>query len=100
MPSYRVTVTVGRLAAGVRPDAVLPAIADAVAELTVLEASAVSLARGVPQVVVRFTAEDDELARQIGGWAVAAAERRAEVDDARLTRRSGTAWRTVPWGAE
>ena len=97
MPSYRVLATVGRLLPGVRPEEVLPAAAEAVAELTTVEASSVSLARGVPQAVVRFTAEDDEVARQIGAWAVTAAERRAEVEDARLARRSGSAWRTVPW---
>jgi len=97
MPSYRVTVTIGSLRPGAQAEEVLPTAAHTVADLTTLEASSVSLARGVPQVVVRFTAEDDEIARQVGAEAVRVVAALAEVEDGRLTRRSGSAWRTVPW---
>jgi hypothetical protein len=94
--SYRVLVTVGRVLPGTRPEQVLPAVADAVAELATLEASSVSLARGVPQAVVRFSADDDEIAVQIAEHAAATVARLAEVRGSRLARRVGGAWRTVP----
>ncbi len=96
MPSYRVTLTVGALRPGVEPEAVLPAAADAVAEFTTLEASNVSVVRGEARLVVRFTADDDDLAWQIGRHAAAVTDGLAEVLEARVTRRSHEKWLTVP----
>ncbi|WP_210481566.1 hypothetical protein [Naasia sp. SYSU D00948] len=96
MPSYRVTLTVGALRPGVPPESVLPAAADAVKELTTLEASSVAVVRGEPRLVVRFTAEDDEIARQIAAHAASVAGQLAEVLDARVTRRSRNRWLRVP----
>jgi hypothetical protein len=95
VPSFRVTLTVGALRAGVEPEAVLPAAAEAVAELTTLEASGVAVVRGEPRLVVRFTAEDDEIAQQIGDHAARTTAQLAEVLEARITRRVRDRWLTV-----
>ncbi|PWC06337.1 hypothetical protein [Mycetocola zhujimingii] len=70
MPSYRVTISVGRLAPGVMPDSVLPRAAAAAAELVVVEASDLSVVAGSPRIVVRFAAEDAGQALRVGGHVV------------------------------
>ncbi len=96
MPSFRVTLTIGALRPGVSPDTVLPAAAEAVAEVTTLEASSVAVVRGEARITVRFTADEDELAWQIALHAAAVTGRLAEVLDIRVTRRSQQKWLTVP----
>ncbi len=92
-------LAVGALRPGASPEAVLPAAADAVAELTTLEAKNVSLVRGEPRVVVRFTADEDDIAWQIARHAAGVTSRLVEVLDVRVTRRSRERWLTVPDGA-
>ena len=71
MPSYRVTMTIGALQPGVRPDAVLPAAAAAAADLTTVEASDLAVVAGSARATVRFTADDGDLALAIGEHVVA-----------------------------
>ncbi|MCU1570580.1 MAG: hypothetical protein JWR33_1321 [Naasia sp.] len=95
MPSYRVIMTIGPLRPGTAPHEVLPAAADAVAEVALLEASSVNVVRGAARITVRFTVEDDEVAVQVGEHAVSVTEERAAVEDTRLTRQSRGRWTTV-----
>lgn len=95
VPSYRVTLAVGALAAGTSPDAVLPAAARLVAELTVVEAKDVQLLRGVPSAVVRYEAPSDEVAEAVAGHAVDGLTGVVEVRSAVVTRRDGPRWAPV-----
>ncbi|WIB76571.1 hypothetical protein DEJ28_13030 [Curtobacterium sp. MCPF17_002] len=95
MPSYRVTLAVGALAAGTAPDAVLPEAARLVAELTVVEARDVQLLRGVPCAVVRFEAPSDEIAEAVADHAVAGLTDVVAVRSAVVTRRDGARWTPV-----
>jgi ABC-type tungstate transport system substrate-binding protein len=70
MPSYRVTIAIGALQRGVRPDAVLPAAAAAAAERTVVEASDLAVVAGTARATVRFTADDGAAALAVGGHVV------------------------------
>ncbi|WP_144714949.1 hypothetical protein [Curtobacterium pusillum] len=95
MPSYRVTLAIGALAAGTTPDAVLPEAARLVAELTVVEAKDVQLLRGVPCAVVRFESPSDEIAEAVAEHAVDGLARVVEVRSAAVTRRDGGRWTPV-----
>jgi len=75
MPSYRVTMTIGALQPGARPDAVLPTAAAAAAELTTVEASDLAVVAGSARATVRFTADDGDLALAIGEHVVATTRR-------------------------
>jgi hypothetical protein len=92
MPSFRVTMTIGAVRPGVAPQSVAPAAADAGAQLTTVEASDVSVVSGAARLTVRFTADDAELARQIGAHIAAATDAAAQVIDWRLTERVGARW--------
>jgi hypothetical protein len=95
MPSYRVTLTVGTLRPGVRPDSVLPAAAASAAGLTTVEASDVTLVRGEPRLVVRYECAADEPAHRIGAVVEATVGELADVVQGRVTRRDGGAWTLV-----
>ncbi|MCP2031247.1 hypothetical protein L1277_001338 [Okibacterium sp. HSC-33S16] len=95
MPSYRVTITIGRLAPGVKPDEVLPAAAEAAAEFATVEASDVSVVRGAARITVRFAEDDDEIALAIGGQVVARTSALAEPVAWAITVREGGRWYPV-----
>lgn len=78
MPSYRVTIGIGRLAPGVSPDTVLPTAAAAAAELAVVEASDLAVVAGAPRITVRFTEDNDAAALGVGSHVV---DRTARVAD-------------------
>ncbi|MCU1556959.1 MAG: hypothetical protein JWN09_954 [Microbacteriaceae bacterium] len=88
-------MTIGALATGTAPQRVMPDAADAVAELTTVEASDVAVVSGRPRVTVRFTAED-ATAYQIARHCVERTRQLAEVVTWRLTRRVGGRWYVVP----
>ena len=92
MPSYRVTMTVGGLQPGVDPKSVLPAAVAAAEEFTIVEASGLTIVRGAPRIIVRFTADDAELAAQIGGHVVASTAGLAAVPTWKITAREGGRW--------
>jgi len=85
-------MTIGALRAGVAPPAVAPTAADAAAQLTTVEASDVTVVAGSARLTVRFTAEDAELARQIGEHVAAATDAVAQVAEWKLTERVGARW--------
>lgn len=96
MPSYRVIMAIGRLAPGVRPDELLPLAAAAAADLTTLEASSVNLVSGQARLTVRFSADEDDLARQIAHQVAGATSASAEVTDWWITRGPGSRWKRIP----
>jgi hypothetical protein len=95
MPSYRVALTVGALRPGSRPDELLPRAAEAAAELTTVEARDIVMSRGEPQLVVRFTSPDDEVAVAVGAVVEATVGDLADVLSGRVLRRDGGAWTLV-----
>lgn len=95
MPSYRVTISVGRLAPGVMPDSVLPRAAAAAAELVVVEASDLSVVAGSPRIIVRFTAEDAGQALRVGGHVVEQTGHFAEPLSWTVTARDHGRWALV-----
>ncbi|WP_349899796.1 hypothetical protein [Parafrigoribacterium soli] len=95
MPSYRVTVTIGRLRPGAQPQAVLPGVARAVAELTTVEASDIGIVSGMPRITVRFTGDDAADAQRVGSHALAAVAALAEPLATTVTERVGGRWLVV-----
>lgn len=95
MPSFRVMLTPGALRPGATAESVIPAAAEAVGELAVVEASDLAIVRAAPRIVVRFMAEDDELALQIAGHAASVTDRVVEVASWSVTRRVGGRWLPV-----
>lgn len=89
------TLAVGALAPGVAPDRVLPAAKEAARELAVVEAADLQVVSGQARIVVRFTADDAELAMQIGRHVASTTARLAAVDSWRITERSGARWEPV-----
>lgn len=98
MPSFRVTITIGRLRPGVAPAAVEPAAAAAAESLTTLEASSVNVVRGAARLTIRFTAEDAELAHQVADHVVETVAESAEPVEWVLTVRARERWRTIDRG--
>jgi GAF domain-containing protein len=74
------------------PDSVLPAARAATVEVATLEASDVQVVGGEARIVVRFTADDREVAEQVAEHVAAATSRAAEVTGWRLTERVGGRW--------
>lgn len=73
----------------------IPTVADAAAELATVEASDVQLVRGTPRIVVRFMADDDELAEQVAAHAASVAATAVDVGGWFLTRRDGGSWKRI-----
>lgn len=92
MPSFRVIVAVGLLRPGVRPDAVVPAASDAVAERTVVEAASLDVVAREARVTVRFTADGVDDAIPIAEHAVSRIQSLAQTGAWRLTERVGGRW--------
>lgn len=95
MPSYRVTLTLGALHPGTRPDAVLPAAMRAARQFTTVEAGDVQVVGGRARVVVRFTGDDTEVAAQIGRHVASVVERAVQVLAWGVTERVKGAWHPV-----
>lgn len=95
MPSFRVTLTIGALQPGVAPQSVLPSAAAAAGELATVEASDLGIVSGAPRLTIRFTADDAELAAQIGGHVAAATAAKAEVLIWKVTERVKGKWFVV-----
>ena len=95
MPSFRVTLVVGRLRPGTAPQDVLPEAARSARELTTVEAYDVGVVGGEARVTVRFTAADDVEAQRVAGRVHTTVAALAQVTQPRLTRRWGPRWETV-----
>lgn len=95
MPSYRVTLAVGRLRPGVAAHTVLPAAAAAGRDLTTVEACDVSVVAGRALVTVRFLADDARSALQVADHVCATTGALADLGEISLTRRTGSRWTRV-----
>ena len=92
MPSYRVTMVVGQLHPGVRPETVLPAAVAAGRALTTVESSDVSVVAGQARITVRFMADDDPSAARVADHVCATTGALADLGAVTLTRRYGGRW--------
>jgi hypothetical protein len=95
VPSYRITMTVGRLRPGVDPAEVLPAAAAEAARVATLEANDLEVVRGEPRLTVRFTAEDDPAAERIAADVRTRTTQLVDVPRASITRRDGGSWTRI-----
>ena len=92
MPSFRVQLEIGALAPGVAPQQVLPAATAAAAELAEVEASDLAVVSGAPRAIVRFAAEEPEIAAQVAEQVVAATSAFVEVRRWSVTQRVRGNW--------
>ncbi|AWB88503.1 hypothetical protein [Homoserinimonas hongtaonis] len=95
MPSYRITITIGALRPGVKPEQVLPAATEAAAAITTVEAFDLGIVAGAPRIVIRFTADDESVARRVAVHVIQATHAVAEALHPKLTRRDGGRWYVV-----
>ena len=95
MPSYRVTMAIGALAPGVTPDRVLPAARSAAWQLVVVEAADLQVVSGQARIVVRFAADDPEIAAQVAQHVATVTAATAVINSWRLTKRDGSRWNPV-----
>jgi hypothetical protein len=95
--SYRATLSIGRLAPGTAPTAVLPAAAAGAAALTTVEAQDLAVVRAEARITVRFTADDDHFGARVADAVAAATVPLAEVTRVALTRRDGGRWVRLPY---
>ncbi|MCU1533745.1 MAG: hypothetical protein JWR53_226 [Glaciihabitans sp.] len=98
MPSYRVTMTMGALAPGIDPAAVLPTARAAGMQLTTVEAADVAVVAWTARITIRFTGEDAEVATQIASHIVAVTGTVAAVTGAKVSQRVRGDW--VPVDSE
>ena len=92
MPSFRITMAMGSLRPGIAPEAVLPTAKAATAHLATVEAADIAVISGAARLVVRFEADDAEIAAQVAAYTAEPTDAVAEVLHWRVTRRSGNRW--------
>jgi hypothetical protein len=97
--SYRISLGVGLVRPGIAPDAVLPAAARAARETTTVESWDLAVVRGQARVIVRFTADSNDEAAEVGRRVHAAVAALAGVTSPGLTRRYGPKWHPVFLGS-
>ncbi|MDQ1570494.1 MAG: hypothetical protein QOF79_1168 [Actinomycetota bacterium] len=95
VPSFRVTLTIGAVDPNVDPSSILPRAAAAVREFTTVEAFDVGVVSGTARITVRFTADDGEVALQIGRHVANTLRPLAEIVAAKVTERVGGRWYLV-----
>jgi hypothetical protein len=95
MPSFRVQLEIGALRPGATPGQVLPAAADAAAEVAELEASDLAVVAGAPRAIVRFAVDDPDLAGQVASFVVKRTAELADVVRWSLARRDGGRWTPI-----
>jgi hypothetical protein len=96
MPSFRVTMSVGRLRPGVLPQELIPAAATIARRHTTVEASDLAVVSGAARITIRFTADDEAMAVRIAGSVVDGSDALAAILSWRVTRRVGGRWEPVP----
>ncbi|QUY61119.1 Hypotetical protein [Gulosibacter molinativorax] len=92
MPSYRVTLRLGRFIAPIAPQDVQPRIREACAEVATVEACDIALERGMPVVVTRFTGLSDAEAVSVGVHTRDSAANFCVVEHAAVTKRVRNRW--------
>lgn len=92
MPSYRVTLALGRMKTAIDPTDVLPFVRDACAEVANVESCDIRLERGVPVIVTRFTALNDAEAATFASHTRVRVDAIADVHRASVTKRVKNTW--------
>jgi len=95
MPSYRVTLAMGAVRAGIDPSAILPGAASAARELTTVESSDIAVVAGQARIIVRYMAEDADVALQLGEHVARSVQQFATVAAYTVTERVGSRWQGV-----
>ena len=95
MPSYRVALAIGALAPGIAPAAVLPAAKSAALEFAVVEAGDLQVVSGQARIVVRFVADDVQIATQVAQHVASVLQQLSAVASWRLTERTGSRWEAL-----
>ena len=88
-------MAIGALAAAVHANSVLPTAKAAARELAVVEAADVQIISGQARIVVRFAAEDPEMATHVGRHVASTTARLASIDSWRITERDGARWNPI-----
>jgi hypothetical protein len=95
MPSYRVTLVVGALQPGVNPQRILPAAKEAALELAVVEAADLQVVAGQARILIRFAADEGEIAAQIGQHVASTVSTLASLTQWSITERVKNLWVAV-----
>ncbi|SMG27394.1 hypothetical protein [Agreia pratensis] len=95
MPSYRFSAAIGALRPGVAAARLLPELTDDARTLAIVEASSIAVVRGEARVVIRFTGEDDQDARNVALGIFSLARELAQLSTPELTRRVKNKWIAV-----
>lgn len=85
-------MAIGALEPGVAPDRVLPAARGAALQLVVVESADLQVVSGQARIVVRFVADDTEIAAQVAQHVAVVTALIAAVNWWRLTERDGSRW--------
>jgi hypothetical protein len=93
--SYRISLTVGDLAPGVEPHAVLPAAAAAARERVTVEAQDLAVVHGRARITVRCVCDTDADAVDVARRVRAVTAGLAHVSGLTLSRRYGARWHPV-----
>lgn len=92
MPSYRVVITIGALAAGVDPASVVPRAGEAAAAFTTLEAGGIAVVRGEARITIRFTGVDDAEAGEVSTAVIDTVRTMATIERAQILRLTSGRW--------
>lgn len=95
MPSYRLIVSVGNLKLGTQPESVLSSAATDLGRHVNVEAFDVRISRGVPQLVLRFTAPDKSVALDAALRSIPLFEQRTEIRKTQVLQRVHGRWESI-----
>lgn len=92
MPSYRAILPIGDLHPGHGPEEVMESAVAAVSSIATVEHTDIQILSNVPQIVVRFSLDDDADARAAADAMQDAVSRVATTGPGRLLLRRGGRW--------
>lgn len=95
MPSYRLIVSVGNLKPSVEPDQILTGAAKDLGRYANVEAFDVRISRGVPQLVLRYTAPDRNVALDAALRTVPHLEARSHITKTQVLQRVHGRWEAI-----
>ncbi|MFD2839564.1 hypothetical protein ACFSYH_03165 [Populibacterium corticicola] len=95
MPSYRLILSVANLLGDVSPEQILPRSADALRKHVNVESFDLRITRGVPQLILRFTADDPVHARTASAQAHNEISSFIEVTRAQTLQRVHGRWEYI-----
>ena len=92
MPSYRAILPIGDLHPGHGPEEVMDSAVAAVSSIATVEHTDIQILSSVPQIVVRFSLDDDGDAHMVADAMHDAVSRVATTGPGRLLLRRGGRW--------